>query len=73
MPDDIVDTIVENATKPASASGDGVSAAQHSISEQIAADKYAKSQAAASNTTGNSAGNGAYGFVFAKFRPPGGA
>jgi len=57
------DTIAENATKPQSASGDGESVSQYSISEQIAADKYRASQAAASS--------GAIGIRFMTVRPPG--
>ncbi len=40
MADEIRDAILENATGPASASGDGQSVTQHTIADQIAADKH---------------------------------
>ncbi|QDV66251.1 hypothetical protein Pan14r_51670 [Crateriforma conspicua] len=43
----ITDQIASNAAEPASASGDGHSAAQHSLREQIEADKYLRSVKAA--------------------------
>jgi len=45
MADDNSATIQTNATKPRRAQSDGVSAEQHSIPDQIAADRYAKSVA----------------------------
>jgi len=57
------DKIAENAAKPQSASGDGESVTQFSISEQIAAEKFRSSQAAATN--------GAIGVRFMILRPPG--
>ncbi len=49
MPDDtITDAIRENAAGPAKASGDSISVEQHSIREQIEADRYLASKRAAS-------------------------
>ena len=47
MPDDLEQTIRENAAGPAKAAGDAGSVEQHSLSEQIAADRYLASKAAA--------------------------
>lgn len=48
MPDnDITDAIRENASGPAKASGDQGSFEQHSIPDQIAADRYLAAKAAA--------------------------
>jgi len=47
MPDDIDKAIEENATGPKKASGDGGSVEQHSVDEQIAADKHLASKRAA--------------------------
>lgn len=44
MPDDLKDTIAENAKGPAKAAGDAGSVEQHKLSEQIAADKYLASK-----------------------------
>ena len=44
----IADAIKENAAGPAKASGDSVSIEQHSIQDQIAADRYLASKRAAS-------------------------
>lgn len=46
MPDELDDTIRENAQGPAKASGDAGSMEQHSLSEQIAADRYLQSKQA---------------------------
>ncbi len=43
----IADAIRENAAGPAKASGDSISVEQHSIQDQIAADRYLASKAAA--------------------------
>ena len=43
----IADAIKENAAGPAKASGDSVSIEQHSIQDQIAADRYLASKRAA--------------------------
>jgi hypothetical protein len=45
-PTDLTDAIAENAVGPKSATGDSGSMSQHSLPDQIAADKYNKSQAA---------------------------
>jgi hypothetical protein len=48
VPDEtIADAIRENAAGPAKASGDSISVEQHSIQDQIAADRYLASKAAA--------------------------
>lgn len=44
MADDLDETIRENAQGPAKASGDSLSMEQHSLSEQIAADRYLASK-----------------------------
>jgi len=47
MPEEIsADLIAQNAAQPQSAAGDGESASQFSISDQIEADRYAKDQQA---------------------------
>ena len=40
MADELDETIFENAQGPESASADGVSTKQHTLSDQIEADKY---------------------------------
>lgn len=47
MPDDLVDTISDAATEPASASGDGQSMSARSIDDMIKADQYGKAATAA--------------------------
>lgn len=47
------ESIAEAATQPASASVDGKSAAAHSITDMIAADKYARAAAAAEGVNEN--------------------
>lgn len=48
MPDEtIADAIKDNAAGPAKASGDSISVEQHSIQDQIAADRYLASKRAA--------------------------
>ena len=44
---DLDETIETNAAQPRQASADGVSAQQHSLPDQIAADKYIESKRAA--------------------------
>ena len=44
--------IATNALAPQSVSADGVSVTQHSIADQIAADRYARSKAALANPAG---------------------
>ncbi len=48
MSDNLQETIRESAKAPAKASGDAGSVEQHELTEQIAADKYLASKAAAS-------------------------
>jgi hypothetical protein len=60
---DLTDAIAENAKGPASASGDSGSMSQHSIQDQIAADRYLASKRAARTGFG--------GLRFVKFVPPG--
>ena len=43
----IADAIRENAAGPVKASGDSISVEQHSLQDQIAADRYLASKAAA--------------------------
>jgi hypothetical protein len=47
MTDQLDDKIRDNASAPKRASGDGVSVEQHSLPDQIAADKYLESKKAA--------------------------
>ena len=47
MTDDLEQTIRENAQAPAKASGDSSSVEQHSLPDQIAADRYLESKKAA--------------------------
>lgn len=50
---DLTDAIVENASNPAEARGDAASVRQHSLPDQIAADKYLRAkQAQAAGGTG---------------------
>ena len=50
MPDDtITDAISANVTGPKKAAGDAISIEQHSITEQIAADRYLASKDATSS------------------------
>lgn len=64
MADDLKDAIKKNAQGPKQASADGVTAQQHSLADQIAADKYL----AAKDTA---ARNPAKGFTRVKIGPPG--
>lgn len=63
MPDDLRDSIRDSAKAPAKASGDAGSVEQHKLTEQIAADKYLASKAAASQPK--------RGLRFNKLVPPG--
>jgi len=63
MADDLQDAIRENAQGPAEAQGDSGRVRQHSLSDQIAADRYLASREAA-----KSKGRG---LVFNKLVPPG--
>jgi hypothetical protein len=47
MTEDLDNTIQENAAGPRKASGDAGSVEQHSLTDQIAADKYLQSKEAA--------------------------
>lgn len=60
----IEDAIAENAKGPKRASGDTGSMEQHSIADQIAADRYVASKAAARRT-------GSLGIRHVKLIPPG--
>lgn len=62
---ELEDTILENAQGPAAASGDSGSVTQHSLQDQIAADRYLASKAAAASSTGNR------GLRFNRIVPPG--
>ena len=63
MADDLSDYIEDNASGPRRASGDSGSVEQHSLPDQIAADKYLSSRSA-SRTTG-------MGIKISKISPPG--
>lgn len=62
--DTTAETIRDNALAPKRVQVDGQTVEQHSIADQIAADKYAKSKEA------TAAGKG-LGVRYAKFVPPG--
>lgn len=64
MADDLKDAIKKNAEGPKQASADGVTAQQHSLPDQIAADKYLAAKDAAAR-------NPAKGFTRVKIVPPG--
>ena len=64
MADDLKDAIKQNAEGPKQASADGVSAQQHSLADQIAADKYLAGKDTASR-------NPAKAFTRVKIVPPG--
>ncbi len=51
MPDDLEETIRDNAQGPAKASGDAGSVEQHSLQDQIAADRYLNAKRAAKAKT----------------------
>jgi hypothetical protein len=63
MPDNLDDMIRENARGPAKAAGDSGSIEQHKLADQIAADKYLASKAAAKSKR--------RGLTLNKFVPPG--
>lgn len=65
MADEIDKTIEENAKGPKRASGDSGSVEQHSLSDQIAADKYLASKKAARSR--------GLGIRMSKLVPPGSA
>ena len=64
MADDLKDTIKQNAEGPESAEADGVKTKQHSLRDQIEADKYLASKEAVSR-------NPAKAFTRVKIVPPG--
>jgi hypothetical protein len=63
MPEELDDTIRQNAQGPAKAAGDAGSVEQHKLSDQIAADRYLASKEAAKSKR--------RGLVFNKLVPPG--
>ena len=63
MPDDLEQEIIDNASGPKSAKGDSASVEQHSLSDQIAADRYLASKKAA--------GGKGLGIRISKIVPPG--
>lgn len=63
MADSLDDTILENAQGPAKAAGDAGSMEQHKLTEQIEADRYLTSKAAAKSKS--------RGLRFNKLVPPG--
>lgn len=66
MPDDsLADVIRDNASNPKSAKGDSASVEQHSLSDQIEADRYLASRKAA--------GGKGLGVKISKMVPPGAA
>ena len=64
MADDLKDTIEQNAQGPRQATVDGVNVQQHSLLDQIAADKYLAAKKAAAT-------NPAKAFTRVKIVPPG--
>ena len=64
MAEDLADEILENAEGPKRAAGDSGSIEQHSLPDQIAADRYLKSKTAATR-------NPAAVLHRTKFVPPG--
>ena len=64
MADELTEAIKTNAEGPWQASADGVSAQQHSLADQIAADKYLAGKAAVAKSP-------AKGFTRVKIVPPG--
>ncbi|MEP0846058.1 MAG: hypothetical protein HRF50_04455 [Phycisphaerae bacterium] len=63
MADDLADSIRTNAQAPRKVEGDEATVEQHSLPDQIAADRYLASKAAAKKTT--------LGIQFRKIVPPG--
>ncbi len=63
MPEDLQDAIKQNAEGPKQASADGVNVQQHSLADQIAADKYLEAKKARKNP--------AKAFTRVKIVPPG--
>jgi hypothetical protein len=63
MPEELEESIRENAQQPAKASGDSGSVEQHSLSEQIEADRYLQEKRAMKSRR--------LGLRFTKIIPPG--
>jgi hypothetical protein len=63
VPDDVDQSIRENAQGPAKASGDAGSVEQHPLPDQIEADRYLASKTAANSKS--------RGLRFTKLAPPG--
>ena len=63
MPDDLEESIHENATSPANVTGDQGSVEQHPLKDQIEADRYLASKKAARSK--------GFGVRFGKLVPPG--
>jgi hypothetical protein len=63
VPEELDDTIRQNAQGPAKAAGDAGSVEQHKLPDQIAADRYLASKGAAKSKR--------RGLVFNKLVPPG--
>ncbi len=63
MPDDLEDSIRDNAAGPAEAHGDSGGMKQHSLKDQIEADRYLASKKAAAKKN--------RGLRFTKIAPPG--
>ena len=63
MPNGLEDVIQENLQSPAKVTSDGISVEQHSLADQIAADKYLASKAATQKK--------GLGIRFSKLSPPG--
>ena len=66
MAEDLKDTIAENAAGPAEARGDSGSIRQHSLADQIAADKHLAAKDAVSDSTKKT-----FGVRFGTLSPPG--
>jgi len=60
---DLGDTIADNAVNPAEASGDSSRIKQHSLKDQIEADKYLRAKAAQGST--------GLGLIYRRTIPPG--
>lgn len=67
MTDELEDTILENAQGPAEGRGDSVSIKQHSLPDQIEADKYLAGKGALADRTKKTMG-----VRIVKLVPPGG-
>lgn len=63
MPDNLEESILENAKRPASAASDGVSVTQHNLKDQIEVDKHLSAKQAVTKPN--------RGLRFNKLVPPG--